>query len=210
MVKTVKVKGHRRNVYVSGKYFNFEKFGNGYRLSLGNWSDAGWHWEGNKRDLAGYLVRIAHSSVIQDFLAGMKKWGVTYKTIKVDVMTSVKSGSGMYEISGDNEMWHFGNVYDEIVEIREYIENYLEDVTDEEKEKISDEAMPNITYDRFQKSSYYKNVKKELIEKFKSANTFQELFDSLTGEGIQGIREEVFYYFSEEVAEAVEEARKKI
>lgn len=170
-----------RDFDFGGKYFGFELSGGHYKLSLGNLSDAGWYWSGDKTQLAGFLWRIAHSKTKEEFLSGAKETGLTYKKIKADVLTALKKhDDAMYEATGDNVRWRFGEDYVDW-------ESELDEAstrTGIPKEKI-DDANPysrfkGTNFDAFEKSDTHSDIQKRLIKIFSVVDSFTDLFEELS------------------------------
>ena len=170
------------NIDFSGDNFGFEKSNGAYKLSLGNLTTTGWYWTGNKSDLGGFFYRIAHSTTTDDFLKSAKENGLKYSDIKQDVIQSIKEhGDGVYEATGDNRVWRFGENYlDDEYEIEEFAKEKGYDVDD-----IDPWAYyKGNSYEAFKKSDYYKDTKAELLEAYTSATTFEELFEKLKSEDL--------------------------
>ena len=176
-VKTTKSK--TGTIDFSGHYYSFKKENGSYKLSLGNWTDAGWHWDGDGTELGGYLYRLALSTTKQDFLTDAKKEGLKYSNIKADVIKAIEKGDGIYEASGDNRVWHFG---EDLNDSQYYIDEFAEETGYSVDEIDPWQYYDGGNYDKFEKSPQYNEVKQELLEKFKDANTFEELFNNLNEE----------------------------
>lgn len=114
-------------------------------FTLGNMTDAGWMWAGEEDSMVGFLVRLQSSTEKQNFLNDVKK--LNFVQIKPLLYISSKAKDGLYEASGDNRRWHFGQTEDE-----SYIEDDMDeyDFTEEQKEKFWDEYN-SITYEQFEK-----------------------------------------------------------
>jgi phosphotransferase system IIB component len=167
-----------KNFDVSHDMYAISKDGGKYSLRLGNWTTAGWHWDGDKSDLGGFFVRLANSGVTDDFLADMKSNGVSFADVKADTVASVKSGNGVYELTGDNVQWHFGQ---ETIDMEALIDEYVEQTgkTREEIEGIAYDI--NLSdYDDFVKSNAFKEAKAELLGIVESADSFDALMGNLS------------------------------
>jgi hypothetical protein len=114
-------------------------------FTLGNMTDAGWFWSGKEDEIVGFLVRLQSSTEKQNFLNDVKK--LNFVQIKSLLYTSSKAKDGLYELSGDNRRWHFGETEDE-----SYIEDEMDenDFTEEQKDKVWNEYK-SITYEQFEK-----------------------------------------------------------
>ena len=164
-----------------------------YELELGNWSDAGWHWDGDTSDLVGWLIRMANSSLQSEEIA--EHWD----EIKQDALNQIDSGDWFYMLSGDNRRWHFGYddgdyVYTQVKEDLNYsgIEEY-EDLTDEQKEKIMDDIgdIGNVSYEEF-KEIYYDEFKEMVVEALQNSEYDLDDFKRELGSVKDGV-EEVYY-----------------
>jgi hypothetical protein len=167
-----------KNFDISHDLYAIRKEGGKYSLRLGNWTTAGWHWDGDKSDLGGFFVRLANSAVKGDFVADMKSHGVLYADVKADTVASVKSGDGVYELTGDNVQWHFG---EDMVDREGLIDDYVEQ-TGKTREEVEEAAydIDVSDYDEFITSDAFKEAKTELLRIVESADTFDELMDFLT------------------------------
>lgn len=81
---------------------------------LGNWTDAGWYWDGDSADhsVLLFLYRIAHSSIQKDFEAGLAKNPEIRAALDALVVAESKNAEALemlaYGMTGDNRFWHFG------------------------------------------------------------------------------------------------------
>jgi len=168
------------NIDFSGDNFGFEKSNGFYKLRLGNMTTTGWYWTGDKSDLGGFFYRIAHSTTTDDFLKGAEENGLKYSDIKQDVIQSIKEhDAGIYEATGDNRVWHFGEDY---LDAKYEIEDFAK-----EKGYNADDIDPwayyeGNSYEAFKKSDYYKDTKEELLEAYTSSATFEVLFEKFKSE----------------------------
>ena len=160
----------------SGKYHSWEKDKSGkMKLSLGNWTDAGWHWDGNEKDMIGFLTRIGTSNFAQEFINDVKG-KISFKDVKPVLLNALKKNDGLYEISGDNRVWHFGEGLepDESSE-RDYLIEEKK-LPEEKVEKIIQTAYDyfKTNYDEFEKeySGVYKRDMKKIIEESESFADF--------------------------------------
>lgn len=180
------------------------------RVSLGNLSDAGWYWNGKRGDLAGFLVRIDRSQVKDEFLTESKESGLTYPQIKADVVKQFEKGEGIYEVSGDNKRWHFGETGDQDWDYEK--DTLVNDLgyTSEQADKIIDDAQIEFSdadFDDFKKSSQFKDVQGKVVEVAKSSNSFSEFFSKMDSEDVAiGIEETMMNYSDEKRNEALNKA----
>ena len=188
-------------VYLWHNNFTFKKEGKKYELSL---HDFGWDWDGGQEELAGFLIRIYNSKARDDFKKKKKKEGLKYADIKKDVIKAVKKhNDGLYEITGDNAVWHFGETGDEEWEILEQ-EGYSNEDIDEILGYYFD-----YDFKDFLKTYHAKELKQELINLFSKANTFEELFDLFDREELNLTGAEAFSnYLTDKVYEAVAKWKK--
>ena len=166
-------------------------------ITLGNWSDAGWHWSLNGEDARdhanSYMVRVAGSGVQDEFLQEAEEEGIDFNIFKKQALENLtgeledneKSDDGLWSLSGDASNWKFGQ--DSEGTWTSALDSYFDDYTDftkEEKELITDEASMNDTGYGYPDwlAQFGDDVRKEVIEKLKSSNSFEEYFDELTDE----------------------------
>jgi len=175
----------KKEISFSGHNYSFDKEGDKIKLSLGNMTDAGWFWDGDKNDLADYFIRLKNSKVRDEFIADANKNGLKLSDVKAQLIKDIQKGDGVYTISGDNRLWRFGegdepdfdSAYDDI------------DRTPEEKEKIEDEFYNQYetSFDEFEKI-YGKDIRRELLNAVNSSKDFEELFSEIE-ERESGIQE---------------------
>jgi len=169
---------------VSGRYFSFRWESDGdIRLSLGNLTDAGWYWDGDGSDLAGFLWRLAHSQTGEEFIKQMNSEGLEYSDLKPMVLPMVDTDLYMY--SGDNAMWRFGG--DEIDFIY-LLEDFQQQhgLSDSDMEKVADESFMHYAwdFDEFAETDEANEILTMVRKAFTDSDTFSELFDELNGEDI--------------------------
>jgi hypothetical protein len=150
------------------------------KLTLGNFSDAGWFWDGDKSQLAGFMIRLHDSKAREDFLAKMEQNKIKLSDFKEDILKSAEKGDGIYMLTGDNRKWHFGEDNEELSEAE--AEVALD--KDIPQEKLSDNMeysdYKGDDYDAFKKSPYYKEVKDNLIEAIKKSESWGDLFTHIS------------------------------
>jgi len=182
------------------------------KVSLGNLTDAGWYWDGDENDLIGYLNRLRTSDVKKEFLSEMRKAGVPFSKLKEHLLKSAKKADGLYELSGDNRRWHFGESSEmEYDELNERVQDGIipEDKKDEVLDKFWD-VYKSETYDfdkwsKGEKKDYIKNV----TEAIKKSKTYEDFFEEL--EGIEAdIRDGLFDEERMEIADAMDKAQRMV
>ena len=142
------------------------------KLSLGNMSDSGWYWDGNQNDLNSFLIRLKNSKVRGEFLEDTKKNNINYNQVKPYLLKSVDKDDGLYELSGDNVLWRFGETGEPELD---YLDE--ENFSEEQKQKFYDYNEP-VTYEEYTKENrgWYQKAMKENIHKSKS---YAEYMDGL-------------------------------
>jgi len=184
---------------------SMEYLGKGkYKLTLGNLSDAGWFWDGNQNDLGGFIVRMSDSKVKDDFLKDLKDSDVQLSDMKEAITKSIKKKNGLYEISGDNRVWKFGEDFSES-EVEEQLDAIAENevFTEEEADAFKEYFWRNnngswADYDKFEKE-----YKKEYVEKMSEAVNGSDSFESLlrrTVEIKEHFQQELFEFQSEKIS----------
>lgn len=180
-------------------YWGLEKNGDSWRLRLGNWTDAGWHWSGEESEFAGFLIRIG-SSRIDDFVEIMKDMGVDYKDLKELIVESAKSGDGVYMLTGDNAKWHFSQDGEPEYDIIRYQLRDDEKLTDKEVSDFEDYYFSNADakstqFGAFAESEHYSDVKDAIVEAVESADDWEEALDNL--KDARSIGEEASFEYSD-------------
>ena len=204
-------------VNFSRNYWGFETDDDGkiMKLRLGNWVDAGWHWDGDEDDILGYLIRINHSKVRDEFIESMEEAGADYMKLKPLLIKKVEDGSWLYEMTGDNNRWHFHGDIDEGAMVNEEFDYFKEEsiYSDEELEKISDEMWnQSYTYEfeDFQED-YGDEIKKEMKEMIKTSDSYKEFFEKMNDENFQyNITENYVQGAQDKVRTAIHEAVEKL
>jgi len=185
ITRKARLKANLPDVDFSEHYWGFETMGGKItNLRLGNWSDAGWNWDGDEDDIIGYLVRVNKSQIDKEFIENMESKGITYNKLKPLLMSKVDDGTWLYEISGDNTRWHFHQDIDETAIANEEFEGMEDQYNEEQIEKISDELWNKSTNYEFEdfEEEHGEGIKKEIKEFIKDSNTYQEFFDKMNDE----------------------------
>jgi hypothetical protein len=136
-------------------------------LTLGNMSDAGWYWNGNEKELVGFTYQLHQSKVEDEFYAEMKKNNVSFNQLKPLYLESAKEKDGLYEISGDDVRWQFGETG-----VDDYYMLEEEGLTESQKEQFYEEYSP-ISYEEFEKK-YGEDYRKDVKNAIKSSSSFRE------------------------------------
>jgi hypothetical protein len=166
--------------------WSFEKDGKKIELTLGNMTDAGWFWNGNEKDLVSYLIRLNPSQTNNEFLQEMKKNNILFNDFKTQMIKNLDKSDGLYEISGDNVRWKFGQTFtsdssDGISNVLDYEEEHGIKLTEEQKQKFMNEIDYNdgsTDFDEFEREA--KGQYKEKMSKaIKQSNSFSDFFDEL-------------------------------
>lgn len=156
--------------------FSLEKENGKYKFSL---ADTGWYWSGNEGDALGFIMRIAYSDIKDTFLQKVTQEGISWSAFKPLLLKAASRKDGLYELSGDNRMWYFGETYaDDLNELADSYKRELEELgwstEDAEKESTAKLDHTHITYDVFKKEygSKYASIMKTMINKSESFKDF--------------------------------------
>lgn len=185
-------------------HFRLEKTPKGYSLSLGNFTDAGWYWSGNENDLNTFLIRIANSDFRDTFLSHFRKQKIDWNLFKKDVEKAIRTNTdGIYALSGDNVMWHFGqNPYVENEEIFARDELETQGFNENDIDKIIGDTYLNYNTDFNEFFNEYKNtLKKDMLNTLKKSETLEDYFSKLV-EVEETARELVIAYIAEKFRDA--------
>ena len=147
--------------------------------------DFGWRWSGEEDQLNGFMARMsgtgdqAWNKMISDF----KEAGVTVNMLKPHLLKNLsgkltdENDDGMYELSGDNSLWKFGET-DEGAIIGEFDHfNQEKELLDNEEEEFEREF-----WNHYKSPTYEKwlevegnGARQELIDGIKNATDFDDL-----------------------------------
>jgi hypothetical protein len=157
-----------KNPNISKHNYSFEvKDNNSLSLTLGNVSDAGWFWDGNEKDIVGFTYRLHQSKVEDEFYSDMKKNEVSFNQLKPLYYESADTKDGLYEITGDNRRWQFGeNGVDDYYMLQE------QELTESQKEQFYSEYSPT-NYETFEEK-YGEDYKKDVKKAIKTSGSFRE------------------------------------
>jgi len=169
------------NLNINGNNYSFEYDKKNLNLSLNGF---GWRWTGREDQLIGFLVRITNSDIKQEFVDNANKRGLNIKepTIQKMLKKALKENDGLYEMSGDNRLWHFGetNEIEEML-IEEYIDTNNQ-ILDREKfkEYFWDNAnLEGLTdYELFEKE-HGKDYQRIMNTVIKESENLKELLDRI-------------------------------
>jgi hypothetical protein len=177
--------------------FSWEEENGKVKVSLGNMSDAGWYWNGTDKEFIGFLHRLENSEVKDEFLEEAK--GINFdKKVKPYLYKSAKTKDGLYEMSGDNVRWHFGQDLMDSYDLKE------EEGLTEEQEKEFWVQFNGLTYEKFQRK-YGKQYQQDIDKAISESHSFKEFMDK-TNE----LKEEYNEYADEETMNEVRETINKI
>ena len=184
---TVSITDGSKDINIDMHNWGFEINDGEISLRLGNWSDAGWFWSGDESDLSGYLIRLsgAGQGVDNEFVETMKDYGISFEDLKEMIIESAKSGNGIYEISGDNVKWHFGQDGEREIDIIRYSLKDEHSLTDKEVEEFEDYYWSNndagsTDFDKFTESQYYNDLKDEIIGAVERSDSWEEVVDQMS------------------------------
>jgi len=176
--KKSSMKENVKSFYIDKHNYSWENDGKGtMKVSLGNMTDAGWYWNGNQNDLNGFLFRLNHSKVKDEFLSDVKSKSISFRQIKPQLLKSAEKNDGLYEMSGDNVVWHLGQIENDVDESYEIEEA---GISKEKQDDVYSEYNP-ITYKEFEKenSKMYKEKIKKAIKESNSYEEFMEKQDEI-------------------------------
>jgi len=201
-------------VSMSGHNYSFSKEGNKIELSLGNMTDAGWYWTGDQDDMVGFFARISSSQIKDEVLKDFEESRLSYKDMKPILLKSAQNGSGMYQITGDNKLWHFGESF--LSEPSEEINEFLDSMTQDDNIELTDKLRerffeifeyPNMDYDDFEKE-YKKEYIKDATQAVNESQSYGELMDKMDNLR-EGWLEQVMDYEHDLYSDAESEAYAK-
>jgi hypothetical protein len=155
-------------VNIDAHNFSWREENGKVEVSLGNMTDAGWYWNGTDKEFIGFLHRLQNSQVGDEFLEETK--GINFdKKAKPYLLKSAKTKDGLYEMSGDNARWHFGEEPNFDFDFEE------EGFTKEQKDKFWEDYQ-GITYEKFEKK-YGKAYQKDINKAISESHSFKEFME---------------------------------
>ncbi len=112
---------------IHNKYYDIALYADGsLKYSLGNFSDAGWFWDGSSGDNQSLLLlfRIGNSSTRKDFIKDLAANPKIKQALDALVAKEAKEDEALgllaYAATGDNSFWNFGG-------FGEYVSNRVEE-----------------------------------------------------------------------------------
>lgn len=206
----------QKRIELDEKYYGLElENGEIIRLRLGNWTDAGWIWDGNKSDILEFLVRISDSEIVDEFLEDMRKNRITLNTFRKQIAENIESSDdGLYALTGDNARWHFGDSdsIDEDSEVKGFFSYKKIDkkILDMIKENVWSHYK-GVTYEEFI-AQEGKKIKENLKKILQECTNLEEFLHEIRPNWYE-IEESYFVMqsskFFEAIAETVEELREE-
>ena len=170
------------DVFSSNSNFSFESDEGKISLSL---DDFGWRWTGEEDQLNGFMARMsgtgdqAWNNMITDF----EKAKVTVDMLKPILLKNLSgkltenNDDGLYEISGDNSLWKFGETDEGVIdgEFDHFLgEGELKKDEEEEFEKEFWNHYKSPTYEKWLEIEG-NGARQELIDEIKNAKDFDDL-----------------------------------
>ncbi len=201
--------GDNVGVKISDENYYFKTDDDG-SISLGL-DDFGWTWRGDQDDLMSFFIRLAHSKRRDKFANDFENANMNFDKLKPRIMKSLELDSGLYEITGDNTRWKFGDDEFDNEGDLDGIDEW-EELSDDEKKKVMHNLYIHygIDYDEFMEQ-YGKDIKEKLKEKVKRASNMEELLDDLADNDLsQSIDEDFFVYESSQNYGAFKKALEEI
>jgi len=181
-----------REIDIGKKYWGFKREPTGKtRLSVGNFSDAGFYDSSEDDDIMEQMIRLKNSKVRGEFIETMKKEGVPFSEIKPLLKQGAKKGVGLYELSGDNVRWRFGDIQTTRENTDEELEEYAREkglkpsqakafvkFYKDKSFEFSPEKHPSFDYDEFEKlkKSKYSDRMQSAVE---SSQDYEDFFENV-------------------------------
>ena len=127
----------------------------------------------------------AGHDVDNEFVETMKDYGISFEDLKELIIESAESGNGIYEISGDNVKWHFGQDSEREIDIIRYSLKDEHSLTDEEVKEFEDYYWSNqdagsTDFDKFRESQYYDDLKSEIISTIERSDSWEDIISELS------------------------------
>jgi len=139
-----------KDVDIRNTYWGFHtNDGEITELQLGNLSNAGFYWNGNKDSLNHFIVMMAGFQDTKQFVDDMKEEGITLDMLRPQMLKNIsgklvedETDDGLYAMSGGDTVWRFGELPE--IDLRGNIDgwDYFGDgkvFTEKEMDLIEDE-----------------------------------------------------------------------
>jgi hypothetical protein len=156
------------------------------KFSLGNWTDAGWHWDGGEDQALGAFIRLANSKVSAEVTDALREDSITIARFKPMLIKCANKLDGLYELSGDNRFWHFGDDGDmSAMDLKEQLANM--NIPKETRDKVEQEVygvgVDTFDYKKFsaENGEWYRGEMTKIIS---SSKTFDSFFEQLCSQYI--------------------------
>ncbi len=190
--------------------FSFSVDEGNIHLSL---DDFGWRWSGEEDQLNGFMVRMSGTEKQgwNDLVSGLEEAGITVEMLKPYLVKNLsgkltENDDGLYQLSGDNVRWHFGDDFETENASEGEVEHFLQEgeLNKGEEDEFEEEfwnQFKSPTYEQW--LEYEGNGYREALKKgIKDAENFEELEDvyiSLHDEIEDGYHE---FFFNEAISPA--------
>jgi len=177
-----------KNIDIQKENYGLEVCDNEVSYRLGNWTTAGWHWDGNEYDTLTFLNRLYNSTLWKAFKKDLKAHGVddSYDFFYPLLVESINNDD-FYSIAGDNSYWYYNSWSDEIytkISLALYDKDiFFDDLNETEQNRVDEIAYKvNPDYDDFISwLSESVDLKKDLLKMLDESKTIDEFMNEAQG-----------------------------
>lgn len=186
-----------REIDITGSNFKFRMDHTGMDLFLHD--PMGWMWSGQEDQIIGFLIRMQSTeedkdSAIQEFEKEFADQGGKFADLKPSMLKSLADDlDGLYQVSGDNGRWKFGDSDNIDAELEQEIDYQVDENSEQKGEldsgdkddlyRLTSEKLEHETFEQFETKN-----KKWYTDVMTKAINDSDTFDDFASE-VEGIRE---------------------
>jgi len=198
------------DVSIGNENFSFRVDDGEINLSL---DDFGWRWSGEADSLNSFIVRMSGTGkqAWDKLVSGLEEAGITVEMLKPYLVKNLsgkltENDDGLYQLSGDNVRWHFGDDFETDNALEGEVEHHLQqgELNKGEEDEFEKEFWNHFkspTYEQwleYEGSGYREELKKG-INDAKNFEELEDVYTSLHDEIEEGYHE---FFFNEAISPA--------
>jgi len=137
----------------------------------------GWTWSGGEKELLGFVARLSGGRLTEKAMGDLDT-NAPFPLFKPLLLESAESGDGLYQVSGDNNLWEVGDFEYTADDMDWLYEQLPEDEHEAFGEYFNDKANPDTsfkTYEKEEKANWVKDAKSRI----ERSDSWKDLADEL-------------------------------